>query len=166
MAQYSADVIWERGEAVFTDNRYSRRHRWRFDGGLEVPGSSSPHSVPVPLSDPAAIDPEEAFVAALSSCHMLWFLSIAAKRGFRIDRYRDQASGIMERNADGRWCISTVTLRPEAQFSGKPLPTREQTEAMHHRAHEECYIAHSVSAQIRIEPVWSSDTAAGTSAVT
>ncbi|MFI4868238.1 MAG: OsmC family protein [Steroidobacterales bacterium] len=165
MAQYSADVIWERGDAVFTDNRYSRRHRWRFDGGLEVPGSSSPHSVPVPLSDPAALDPEEAFVAALSSCHMLWFLSIAVKRGFRIDRYRDQAAGIMEKNADGNWCISTVTLRPDVQFSGKPLPTREQIEAMHHSAHEECYIAHSVSAQIRIEPVWSSDAPAGKPAV-
>ena len=154
MAQYCAEVIWERGDAVFTDNRYARRHRWRFDGGLEVPGSSSPHSVPVPLSDPAALDPEEAFVAALSSCHMLWFLAIAAKRQFRVDRYRDQAAGIMAKNADDQWCFSVVTLRPEVQFSGESLPTRQQIEAMHHSAHAECYIAHSVTAQVRIEPVW------------
>jgi organic hydroperoxide reductase OsmC/OhrA len=153
MAQYSAEVIWERGDAIFTDNRYSRRHRWRFDGGLEVPGSSSPHSVPVPMSDAGAIDPEEAFIAALSSCHMLWFLAIAGKRKFRIDRYHDQATGVLAKNADGKWCVSVVTLQPEAQFSGELLPTREQVEAMHHSAHAECYIANSVSTQVRIEPV-------------
>ena len=153
MAQYSAEVIWERGDAIFTDNRYSRRHRWRFDGGLEVPGSSSPHSVPVPMSDAGAIDPEEAFIAALSSCHMLWFLAIAGKRKFRIDRYHDQATGVLAKNADGKWCVSVVTLQPEAQFSGELLPTREQVEAMHHSAHAECYIANSVSTQVHIEPV-------------
>jgi organic hydroperoxide reductase OsmC/OhrA len=153
MAQYSAEIIWERGEAVFTDNRYPRRHRWRFDGGLEVPGSSSPHSVPVPLSDPGAVDPEEALIAALSSCHMLWFLAIAVKRKFRIDRYRDQAEGVLAKNADGKWFISVVTLRPEVQFSGEQLPTAEQIEAMHDSAHAECYIAHSVTSQVRVEPV-------------
>jgi organic hydroperoxide reductase OsmC/OhrA len=154
MAQYSAEIIWERGDALFTDNRYPRRHRWRFDGGLEVPGSSSPHSVPVPLSDPAAIDPEEAFIAALSSCHMLWFLAIAAKRKFRVDLYHDQAAGTLAKNAQGKWYISVVTLKPEVRFSGEPLPTREQIEAMHHSAHAECYIANSVSSEVRIEPVW------------
>jgi organic hydroperoxide reductase OsmC/OhrA len=154
MAQYSADVVWERGDAVFTDNRYSRRHLWRFDGGLEVPGSSSPHSVPVPLSDPTAVDPEEALIAALSSCHMLWFLAIAVKRKFRVDRYRDQAGGLLAKNAGGKSCISVVTLRPEVQFSGEPLPGREQIEAMHHSAHAECYIANSVTSEVRIEPVW------------
>jgi len=153
MAQYSAEVIWERGDAIFTDNRYSRRHRWRFDGGLEVPGSSSPHSVPVPMSDAGAIDPEEAFIAALSSCHMLWFLAIAGKRKFRIDRYHDQATGVLAKNADDKWCVSVVTLQPEVQFSGELLPTREQVEAMHHSAHAECYIANSVSTQVHIEPV-------------
>jgi organic hydroperoxide reductase OsmC/OhrA len=111
MATYSAEVIWERGEAVFTDNRYSRRHRLRFDGGAEVPGSSSPHSVALPMSDPAAVDPEEALVGALASCHMLWFLSIAAQRGYRVDAYRDQGAGVLAKNADGQWCISVVTLR-------------------------------------------------------
>ncbi len=153
MAQYSAEVIWERGAAVFTDNRYSRRHRRRFDGGLEVPGASSPHSVPVPLSDPGALDPEEAFIAALSSCHMLWFLSIAAKHGYRVDRYRDRASGVMSQDAAGRWHIGVVTLRPETQFSGALLPSPQQIDALHHEAHAECYIAHSVTAQVRCEPV-------------
>jgi organic hydroperoxide reductase OsmC/OhrA len=152
--QYSAEIIWERGDAVFSDNRYSRRHRWRFDGGLEVPGSSAPQSVPVPMSDPAAVDPEEAFIASLSSCQMLWFLAIAGKRKFRVDRYRDQASGILEKNAAGKLWMSVVTLHPEVQFSGELLPTPQQIEEMHHSAHTECYIANSVSSQVRVEPVF------------
>jgi organic hydroperoxide reductase OsmC/OhrA len=153
MAQYSAEVIWERGDAVFTDNRYSRRHLLRFDGGLEVPASSSPHSVPLPLSDPGAVDPEEGLIAALSSCHMLWFLAIAGKRKFRVDRYRDQATGVLAKNAKGKSYLGVITLRPEVQFSGELLPTSEQIEAMHHSAHDECYIAHSVISEVRIEPV-------------
>jgi organic hydroperoxide reductase OsmC/OhrA len=152
--QYSAEIIWERGDAVFSATRYSRRHRWRFDGGLEVPGSSAPQSVPVPMSDPAAVDPEEAFIASLSSCHMLWFLAIAGKRKFRVDRYRDQASGILEKNAAGKLWMSVVTLHPEVQFSGELLPTPQQIEEMHHSAHTECYIANSVSSQVRVEPVF------------
>jgi organic hydroperoxide reductase OsmC/OhrA len=108
--------------------------------------------VPLPLSDAAAVDPEEAFIAALSSCHMLWFLAIAGKRKFRIDRYHDRASGVMAKNAAGKWWVSVVTLRPEVQFSGEPLPTRGEIEAMHESAHAECYIANSVSTQISIEP--------------
>jgi organic hydroperoxide reductase OsmC/OhrA len=154
MASYSAEIIWERGDALFTDNRYPRRHRWRFDGGLEVPGSSSPHSVPVPLSDPAAVDPEEALIAALSSCHMLWFLAIAAKRKFRVDRYRDRATATLAKNDAGKLYMNVVTLQPEVQFSGDALPSREQIEAMHHTAHAECYIANSVKAEVRVEPVW------------
>ena len=152
--QYSAEIIWERGDAVFSDNRYSRRHLWRFDGGLEVPASSAPQSVPVPMSDPSAVDPEEAFIASLSSCHMLWFLAIAGKRKFRVDRYRDQASGILEKNPAGKLWMSVVTLHPEVQFSGELLPTPQQIEDMHHSAHAECYIANSVSSQVRVEPVF------------
>jgi organic hydroperoxide reductase OsmC/OhrA len=152
MPEYSAEVIWQRGEAVFTDNRYSRAHLWRFDGGLEIPASSSPHSVPLPLSDAAAVDPEEAFIAALSSCHMLWFLAIAGKRRFRIDRYHDRAVGVMAKNVAGKWWVSVVTLRPEVQFSGELLPTRGEIEAMHESAHAECYIANSVNTHISIEP--------------
>jgi organic hydroperoxide reductase OsmC/OhrA len=153
MGQYSAEVLWFRNGEDFINNRYSRRHMLRFDGGAEVPGSSSPHVVPVPMSDASAVDPEEAFVASLSSCHMLWFLSIAAKRKFRIDRYRDVAVGVMEKNFEGKMCMTIVTLKPEVQFSGDVLPTSEQIHEMHHEAHEECFIANSVKTEVRCEPV-------------
>jgi organic hydroperoxide reductase OsmC/OhrA len=152
VAQYTAEVIWERGEQPFVDNRYSRRHTLRFDGGLEVPASSSPHLVPVPMSDPAGLDPEEAFVSALSSCHMLWFLSIAAKRRYRVDRYHDAPVGVMERGVDGKLAVSLVTLRPRVTFSGDSIPTREDIDRMHHLAHEECFIARSVKTEVRCEP--------------
>ncbi|MGA8705495.1 MAG: OsmC family protein [Steroidobacteraceae bacterium] len=153
MSEYTAEVEWQRGEANFLDNRYSRAHRWRFDGGAEVPGSSSPHSVPLPWSDPAGVDPEEAFVASLSSCHMLWFLSLAAKRGFRIDRYRDLAVGTLGQNQQRQRCMTVVTLRPQVSFSGSSQPSRAELESLHHAAHEQCYIAHSVTAEVRCEPV-------------
>src|SRR5688500_20071 len=109
---YTATIEWTRGDARFTDLSYSRAHRWRFDGGAVVPGSSSPHVVPVPHSDPAAVDPEEAFVASLSSCHMLWFLAIAAKKGYVVDAYHDEAAGVMARNAERRLAMTEVMLRP------------------------------------------------------
>ena len=153
MAHYTAEILWLRGEQPFTDNRYSRRHALRFDGGVEVPGSSSPHVVPLPMSDASAVDPEEAFVASLSSCHMLWFLAIAAKRRFCVDRYFDAAVGTMGKNAEGREAMLTVTLRPEVLFSGEHLPTREELADMHHKAHDECFIANSVKTEVRCEPV-------------
>jgi organic hydroperoxide reductase OsmC/OhrA len=153
MAHYLAEVSWQRGSQPFLDNRYSRRHVLRFDGGLAIAGSASPHVVPAPLSDPAAVDPEEAFVAALASCHMLWFLSIAAARQFRVDRYHDRASGILARDAGGKMAITLVTLRPEVAFSGATIPSREQVEAMHHTAHAECFIANSVKTEVRCEPL-------------
>jgi len=153
MGQYTAIVVWERNGAVFTDNRYSRGHRWQFDGGVEVPASSSPVTVRLPLSVAEAVDPEEAFVASLSSCHMLWFLSIAARRGFLIERYRDEAVGVMGKNADGRTAMTVVTLRPEIVFAGERLPPRTELDAMHHEAHELCYIANSVTTDVRCEPV-------------
>ena len=154
MAHYTAEVLWLRGEQPFLDNRYSRRHALRFDGGVEVPGSSSPNVVPVPMSDAAAVDPEEAFVASLSSCHMLWFLAIAAKRKFRIDRYFDAATGVMEKDAQGKLAMTVVTLKPQVAFSGEHQPTREQIDAMHDEAHEECFIANSVKTDVRCEPVY------------
>ncbi len=154
MAEYCAEVLWQRGEQDFLGNRYSRRHVLRFDGGAEVAGSSSPHVVPLPMSDASAVDPEEAFVAALSSCHMLWFLSIAARRRFCVDRYFDAAIGVMGQNADGRVAMTVVTLRPDVHFSGERLPTREQIEQMHHQAHDACYIANSVRSEVRCEPVF------------
>lgn len=112
MSEYRAEVMWQRGEQDFLDNRYSRRHVWRFDGGTELVASSSPQVVPEPFSDALAVDPEEAFVASLSSCHMLWFLHLAAKAGYCVDSYRDEAVGVMEKNAAGRVAITRVTLRP------------------------------------------------------
>ncbi len=152
MSTYTAVITWERGDAVFVDRRYSRRHLMHFDGGMVVPGSSSPHVVPVPGSDPAAVDPEEAFVASLSSCHMLWFLDIAARRGFRVDSYADDALGVMERNAQGKLAMTLVTLRPRVVFSGERLPARADIDAMHHEAHAECFIANSVKTEVRCEP--------------
>src|ERR1041385_55953 len=116
--EYRAEVIWSRDGAVFTDNRYSRGHRWRFDGGVEVPASSSSHVVPLPLSVAAAVDPEEAFVASLSSCHMLWFLSIAARRGFVVESYRDDAVGVLAKDEGGKLTMTRVTLRPDVRFGG------------------------------------------------
>jgi len=153
MAEYVAEVIWSRDGQDFLGNRYSRKHVLRFDGGVEIPGSSSPHVVPLPMSDTAAVDPEEAFVSSLSSCHMLWFLSIAAKQRFCVDRYFDKAVGVMEKNLQGKWAMTRVTLKPEVRFSGEKLPTHEQIEKMHHEAHEECYIANSVKTEVRCEPV-------------
>ena len=152
MSHYTAQVVWQRGDQDFTGNRYSRRHTIRFDGGVELAGSSSPHVVAPPLSDPAAVDPEEMFVASLSNCHMLWFLAIAAKRGFCVDTYIDNAEGTMERNPAGKMAMTKVTLRPRAVFSGAMQPTREQLDELHHRAHEECFIANSVTTQVRCEP--------------
>jgi organic hydroperoxide reductase OsmC/OhrA len=149
MSQYTAVITWERNGAAFTDNRYSRAHRWSFDGGIEVPASASPHIVPLPLSVAAAVDPEEAFVAALSSCHMLWFLSIAAKQGFPVESYRDEAIGVMAKSPDGKLAMTQVTLRPRVVFAGDKRPSAKQHEAMHHEAHEQCFIARSVKTNVR-----------------
>jgi organic hydroperoxide reductase OsmC/OhrA len=154
MANYTAEISWARGEQAFLDNKYSRKHVWRFDGGAEIPGSSSPHVVPPPYSEAAAIDPEEAFVASLSSCHMLWFLSMAVKRKFVVDRYQDAAVGTMSKNAEGRWAITTVTLRPSVSFSGEHQPSRDELDVMHHEAHEQCFIANSVKTDVRCEPIY------------
>lgn len=152
MSEYSAQVMWQRGEDErFVDNGYSRGHTWQFDGGVSVPASSSPHVVPLPYSVTENVDPEEAFIAALSSCHMLTFLSIAAKRQYCVDSYCDQAVGVMEEDEKGRSSITHVTLRPQILFSGERQPSRAQLEKMHHLAHEHCFIANSVKTQITTE---------------
>ena len=153
MSEYTAQLAWQRAAAeAFTDQRYSRRHTLRFDGGAELVGSSSPCVVRVPYSDPAGVDPEELFVASLSSCHMLWFLSIAAQRGLQVDRYTDEASGVMARNDSGKLVMSVVTLRPRVQFGGSPPPDTDALLALHHQAHDECFIANSVHTEVRVEP--------------
>lgn len=146
-------VDWERGEQPFTDNRYRRLHRWHFDGGVQVPASSSPHIVPAPFSEVAAVDPEEAFVASLASCHMLWFLSLAAKRGYRVDRYVDEAAGVLDKDAEGRMAMTTVTLRPRVAFSGARKPNSDEFRSLHHEAHAACFIASSVRTEVRCEPL-------------
>ena len=151
MAHYTAQVSWTRAAQDFLDNRYSRKHVVRFDGGAEVPGSSSPHVVPLPFSDAAGVDPEELFVASLASCHMLWFFSMAVRHKFRIDSYVDSATGVMTKR-DGKMAMTLVTLHPEVHFSGERLPTREEIDAMHRDAHEECFIANSVKTEVRCEP--------------
>ena len=153
MAEYRASVRWQRDGAAFFDDRYSRAHRWQFDGGIEVPASSSPHVVPLPMSIESAVDPEEAFVASLSSCHMLWFLDIASRAGWVVDDYRDDALGVMAPNADGKLAMTLVTLRPAVQFGGARQPDAAQLQALHHQAHSECFIANSVRSEVRIEPV-------------
>src|SRR6266550_8621124 len=153
MSEYQTVVEWSRDGAAFTDNRYSRGHRWQFDGGVDVSASSSPHVVPLPLSVAAAVDPEEAFVAALSSCHMLWFLSIAAAGGFVVNSYRDDAVGVMAKNNDGKLAMALVTLRPDVVFECERTPTTHEIHTMHHKSHEQCFIANSVKTEVRCEPV-------------
>jgi len=153
MAEHRAIIDWRANGAPFTDNRYSRGHRWLFDEGLEVPASSSPHVVPLPMSVAAAVDPEEAFVASLASCHMLWFLSVAVKHGYRVESYRDTAVGVMGKAADGRLAVTEVTLRPHVEFTGSRMPDPATLHAMHEEAHDSCFIAASVKTQLRCEPV-------------
>ena len=147
MASYTATVSWQRGaDEPFTDNRYARGHQWSFDGGASFRASASPHVVGR-FADPAGVDPEEAFVASLSACHMLTFLHLAAKAGHRVDSYDDTAEGVMTKT-DGRVWVSLVTLRPHIIWTG----TRPEELALHHAAHEECFIANSVKTDVRCEP--------------
>jgi organic hydroperoxide reductase OsmC/OhrA len=153
MSEYNARVAWRRGPLeAFTDNRYSRRHELHFDGGAVIPASSSPAVVPLPMSDAGAVDPEEMFVAALASCHMLWFLSLAARQGWRVDSYDDDAAGVLARNAEGRLAMTRVTLRPRVQCSGERQPAPVELRALHHEAHKACFIASSVRTEVLCEP--------------
>ncbi len=148
MATYTATIRWTlNADEDFRGLRYSRAHDWEFDGGLTVPASPSPSIVPAPWSEAANVDPEEAFVAALSSCHMLFFLSEAASEGYDVTHYEDRADGVMRKNAAGKIAMTKVTLRPDARY-GSHAPSREVVEALHHRAHEMCFIANSVQSDI------------------
>ena len=152
MSEYYAKINWSKAnDEAFTDSQYSRGHQWSFDGGITVQASSSPHVVPLPYSVEANVDPEEAFVASLSSCHMLFFLSIAAKRRYIVDSYVDNAVGTMAEDDDGRIAMTSVKLKPHVQFLGDKKPTLAQLEKMHHQAHEQCFIANSVKTNIVTE---------------
>lgn len=148
--KYTATITWRRDGGDFARGKYSRGHSWAFDGGIEVAASASPSVVPLPYSHEDAIDPEEAFVAALSSCHMLTFLDIARRAGFAVDAYDDHAAGIMERTARGKFAITKVSLRPAIAFAGD-APDEAALERLHHEAHEACFIANSVTTDIDIQ---------------
>lgn len=152
MSEYFARVHWIRAkDEAYIDNQYSRSHEWHFDGGLTIPASASPQVVPLPWSVEANVDPEEAYVASLSSCHMLFFLSIAAKNKFVVDEYTDDAVGVMEKDSNGKLAMTRVTLRPQIKFSGDERPEHSQLEKMHHQSHEQCFIANSVKTEVLTE---------------
>ena len=149
MGTYTATIAWE-DDGAFASGRYSRAHEMRFDGGAVVRGSSSPHVVPLPFSDPAGVDPEEALIASVSACHMLWFLNLAQEAGLHVASYVDEAEGVMGRVGRGKMAMSRISLRPRIRFAGEE-PDPEQVEALHHEAHERCFIANSLKTEITVE---------------
>jgi organic hydroperoxide reductase OsmC/OhrA len=150
MSEYKATIKWQRTSADFLKGKYSREHTWTFDGGVTVPASSSPSVVPVPFSNPAHVDPEEAFVASISSCHMLTFLYLASKQGFQMDSYEDEAIGLLTKNEKGVPWMSLVTLHPKIVYSGDKRPSPAEERQLHHLAHEQCYIANSIKTEVTV----------------
>lgn len=151
MSRHSATVRWARpASAAFTDRRYTRTHTWHFDGGAVVAAAASPHVVPLPFTDASAVDPEEAFVAALASCHLLWFLDFAARAGHVVVAYDDEAEGELGPDADGRLAFLRITLRPRVVF-GAPVPP-DELHALHEAAHDACFLARSVKAPVEVVP--------------
>ena len=147
MSEHKVNLRWERGDKPFEYQKYSRDHTWKFDGGHEMNASAAPAY----LGNPANVDPEEAFVASLSSCHMLTFLAVACKKKFIMDEYTDEAIGHMEKNENGKMAITRVELHPKIKFSGEKQPTEQELDEMHHFAHTECFIANSVKTQVTVE---------------
>ena len=152
MSEHLATIRWHRGDADFTSGKFSRVHTWTFDGGATIEASAAPSVVPPAYTSTSAVDPEEAFVASVASCHMLTFLYFAYKQGFQVDSYKDEAVGLMTKGANGVPWVSTVTLRPRIVYGGDKKPTADQEQKLHHDAHEKCFIANSVKSDIRIEP--------------
>src|SRR5208282_512900 len=153
MSEHKATISWKRTSPDFLSGKYSREHTWNFDGGVIVPASPSPSVVPVPYSNPAHVDPEEAFVAAIASCHMLTYLYLACQGGFQADSYHDEAVGEMTKNEKGMPWVSSVTLRPQIIYSGGRLPTPADEERLHHMAHEQCFIANSIKTKVTVRGV-------------
>jgi organic hydroperoxide reductase OsmC/OhrA len=151
MSAHHATIDWKLRDPDFIKGRYSREHTWNFDGGLTVAASPSPSVVPTPWSNPANIDPEEAFVASVASCHMLTFLWLAAKAGYVIERYRDEAVGTMTKNERGVPWVSLITLRPEISYGENKCPDAATEAELHHQAHEQCFIANSINTEVEIE---------------
>jgi organic hydroperoxide reductase OsmC/OhrA len=153
MSTYTATIRWTRDPGNdFAKGQYSRAHEWAFDGGVTVPASPSPHVVPAPWSDQARVDPEEAFVASLSSCHMLFFVDFARRGGWVVDSYVDEAEGVLEKRADGKMWMSRVTLRPRITWGGNRQPDEAAIADLHHRAHDACFIANSVTTEVTVQP--------------
>jgi organic hydroperoxide reductase OsmC/OhrA len=150
MSEHKATIRWQRTSPDFLKGRYSREHTWAFDGGVTISASASPSVVPAPWSNPAGVDPEEAYVASISSCHMLTFIYLAGRQGFQVDSYEDEAVGEMTKNEKGVPWISSVTLRPKIAYSGDKLPTPADQERLHHLAHEQCFIANSIKTQVTV----------------
>ncbi len=152
MSTYTATICWSRkGAEGFAKGQYSRAHEWVFDGGAVVPASASPHIVPKPWSDEAGVDPEEAYIASLSSCHMLFFLDFTRRAGFVLDSYVDEAEGVMAKRDDGKMWMSRVTLRPRVSWAGD-APDEAALAELHHKAHEACFIANSVTTEVVVQP--------------
>ena len=153
MSEHKATINWTRTGPDFLKGKYSREHTWHFDGGVTVQASPSPSAVPVPFSNPAHVDPEEAFVAAVSSCHMLAYLYLAYQQGFQVDSYHDEAVGVMTKNEKGVLWVSSITLHPQIGYSGDRLPTSADEERLHHLAHEQCFIANSIKTEVTVRGV-------------
>lgn len=151
MSDYFATVNWTSRDEGFLANQYSRAHEWHFDGGAVVAASASPHIVPTPWSSPENVDPEEAFVASLAACHMLFFLSIAANKNLVVQSYSDSACGRMEKNPQGKYAITKVFLRPAVEFAKGSAASEAEVMEIHRLAHDKCFIANSVTAEILIE---------------
>ena len=153
MSEHKATISWKRESLDFLKGRYSREHTWAFDGGMTIPASPSPSVVPVPNSNPALIDPEEAFVASVSSCHMLTYLHLASRKGFVVDAYQDEATGVMSKNERGSYWVGAIKLRPKISYSGDKLPSPEEEKQLHHDAHEQCFIANSIKTVVTVEKI-------------
>ena len=153
MSQHRATIRWAHTEGDFLKGRYSREHTWSFDGGLTVPASPSPSAVPKPYSNEANVDPEEAFVASIASCHMLTFLYVAMKAGFQVASYEDDAVGTMSRNERGIFWVSSVALTPTIVYGGDRRPTGDEESRLHHAAHDQCFISNSVKTEVTVHAV-------------
>jgi len=153
MSEHKATIRWASKGPNFLKGQYSREHTWTFDGGLTVPASPAPSSVPAPYSNPAHVDPEEAFVASVSSCHMLTFVFLACRQGFEVLSYTDEAIGLMTKNEKNVPWVSTITLHPQIQYSKEKMPTATEEADLHHRAHEQCFIANSIKTQVNVSGV-------------
>lgn len=152
MSEHRATITWKRTGPDFSKGKYSREHTWTFDGGVTIPASPSPAAVPVPYSNPAHVDPEEAFVASISSCQMLTYLFLAQRQGFQVDSYDDEAVGVMTKNERGVAWVSSVTLSPKIFYSGEKLPAPADEERLHHAAHDQCFIANSIKTEVTVRP--------------